>query len=49
MFPESEQNKLSQMKKNEIKKEIYLSYTTIIKYTFYFLIYFSSDKLAKCT
>ena len=39
-----------QMKKNQIKEESYLYYTTIIKYAFCFLIfYFSSDKLAKHT
>ena len=48
MFPKNKQNKLRQMKKNEIQQQSYLNYTTIIKYAVCFLIfYFSSDKLAK--
>ena len=54
MFPKNKQNKQRQTKNNEIKEEIYLNYTTIIKYAFVSLFFnfssdFSSDKLAKHT
>ena len=39
MFPKNKQNKLRQTKKNDIKEESYLNYTTIIKYAFFFLIF----------
>ena len=49
MFPKNKQYyKLRQTKKNEIKEEIYLNYTTII-YAYFFLLLFLSDKLAEHT
>ena len=52
--PKNKQNKLNQTKKDEIKEEIYLNYSTIVKYGFCFLVclFFNrswrwSDKLAK--
>ena len=33
-------NMLRERKKNEIKEESYLNYTSIIKYAFYFLTFF---------
>ena len=41
MFPENKQNRLSQMKKNGMKEESYLYYTTIIKYAFCVLIFYT--------
>ena len=40
MFPDNKKNKLKQRKKNEMKEESYLNYTTIRKYTFCFLFFF---------
>ena len=40
MFPKNKQyNKLRQTKKNEIKEEIYLNYTIVINYAYFFLIF----------
>ena len=50
IFPKNKPNKKGQMKMDQIKEEIHLNYTTIIKYISVFLsVYFSSDKLAKQT
>ena len=48
VFPKNKQNKLRQIKEDEMKQENLLNYTTIIKYAFCFLFrYFSPNKLAK--
>ena len=47
IFTKNKQNKKRLKKKNERKEESYLNYTTIIKYAFCFIFFFSSDKLAK--
>ena len=50
MFSKEKRNKLIQTKKNKIKEESYLNFTTIIKYAFCLLtFYFSSGKLNKHT
>ena len=50
MFPKNKQNNLRQTKKDEIKKESDLNYTTVMRYGFCFLVYLLlSDKHAKHT
>ena len=50
LCPNNKQKKLSQTKKDEIKKkENYSNYRTVIKYTISLSFYFSSNELAENT
>ena len=49
MFPKNKQNKLRQTKKDEIKEESHLNYTTKLKHAFCFMVCLLSYKLAKHT